>query len=209
MSEVILQSAGIVTSVREGVATGVAEHVGVNLEGQACPLPGALNEPIKRIPCERTVSLRDKDKRRFRCLTLQLAQGAELVTADRVRGRLADLGPADVQRSGREIYLGPFQLAKLLSTVIAEPLTEAREEEMRKEARYDEDALMTAISNHPNCSQAELARHLGWINKKGELLKAKVHRIAKELKKQKLIDETRAGLTLTTKGKKAVKKKSK
>ena len=98
---------------------------------------------------------------------------------------------------------------KLLSTVIAEPLTEAREEEMRKEVRHDEDALMTTINNHPNCSQADLARHLGWISKKGELLKAKVHRIVKELKKQKLVDENRTGLTLTTKGKKTVKKKSK
>jgi hypothetical protein len=45
--EVVLQRAGIVTGVRQRVATGMTEHVCVGLERQACFLSGALYEPIK------------------------------------------------------------------------------------------------------------------------------------------------------------------
>ena len=94
-----------------------------------------------------------------------------------------------------------------MPTVIAEPLSEAREEEMRKIARNEEDLVLEEIGNHPHSSQADIARHLGWLNLKGEIQKAKIHRIVKELKKQKLIEETRAGLSLTEKGNKAIKAK--
>ena len=67
--------------------------------------------------------------------------------------------------------------------------------------------MLEEIDNHPHSSQADIARHLGWLNQKGEIQKAKVHRIVKELKKQKLIEETRAGLSLTEKGNKAIKAK--
>jgi hypothetical protein len=96
---------------------------------------------------------------------------------------------------------------KLMPTVIAEPLTEAREEEMRKIARNEEDLALEEIGKHPHSSQADIARRLGWLNLKGEIQKAKVHRIVKKLKRQKLIEETRAGLSLTNKGKKAMKAK--
>src|SRR6516165_354793 len=96
---------------------------------------------------------------------------------------------------------------KLMPTVIAEPLSEAREEEMRKIARNEEDLVLEEIGNHPHSSQADIARQLGWLNPKGGIQKAKVHRIVKELKKQKLVEETRAGLTLTEKGNKAIKAK--
>jgi hypothetical protein len=97
---------------------------------------------------------------------------------------------------------------KLISTVVAEPITIEREEEMTKAARNEEDQLMKAVNDHPNCSQAELARHLGWNSRKGEPQRFKVSRIVKELKKQKLVEEGRAGITLTEKGKKAIKDKS-
>jgi AAA domain/Primase C terminal 2 (PriCT-2) len=96
---------------------------------------------------------------------------------------------------------------KLMPTVIAEPLSQAREEEMRKIARNEEDLVLEEIGNHPHSSQADIARHLGWLNQKGEIQKAKVHRIVKELKRQKLVEETRAGLSLTEKGNKAIKAK--
>jgi len=96
---------------------------------------------------------------------------------------------------------------KLMPTVIAEPLSEAREEEMRNIARNEEDRVLEEIGSHPHSSQADIARQLGWLNAKGGIQKAKVHRIVKELKKQKLIEETRAGLMLTEKGNKAIKAK--
>ena len=98
---------------------------------------------------------------------------------------------------------------KLMPTVIAEPLSAEREEEMQKAARNEEDELMKAINDHPKCSQAELARYLGWLNRKGTLLRAKVHRIVKDLKRQKLLEEGRSGIELTSKGKAAIKEKTK
>jgi hypothetical protein len=91
---------------------------------------------------------------------------------------------------------------KLMPTVVAEPLSQAREEEMHKQARNEEDLVLKCLSNHPHSAQVDIGRHLGWLSHKGEIQKAKVHRIVKELKKQKLVQETRAGLSLTEKGKK-------
>ena len=105
VSKVILQRSGIVAGVCEGVTAGVAEHVCVGLEGQAGFLPSALHEPVERIGCEWTAPLRHKDKRRFRCLASQLAEGTQLITADQVRSRLAIFGAAHMQRSGGEIDL--------------------------------------------------------------------------------------------------------
>jgi hypothetical protein len=62
---------------------------------------------------------------------------------------------------------------KLMPTVIAEPLSEAREEEMRKIARNEEDLVLEEIGNHPHSSQADIARQLGWLNFKGEIQKGK------------------------------------
>jgi hypothetical protein len=47
------------------------------------------------------------------CEAWQPAQRAKLIAADRMRRWLAILCPADMQRSGPEIYLGPFQIADL------------------------------------------------------------------------------------------------
>ena len=96
---------------------------------------------------------------------------------------------------------------KLMPTVIAEPISGEREEEMHKAARNEEDELMRAINDYPNSSGAELARHLGWISRKGEPQRFKVSRIVKDLKKHKLVSETRAGFALTESGKKAIKQK--
>src|SRR5262249_1007768 len=82
---------------------------------------------------------------------------------------------------------------KLMPTVIAEPISGEREEEMHKAARNEEDELMKAINDHAGCSGAELARHLGWISRKGEPQRFKVSRIVKDLKRHKLVNETRAG----------------
>jgi AAA domain len=98
---------------------------------------------------------------------------------------------------------------KLIPTVIAEPLSAEREEEMHKAARNEEDDLMHAVNDHPRCNQAELARLLGWISRKGEPQKSKVHRIIRELKKQKLVEETRSGIRLTNKGREAIEEDAK
>jgi hypothetical protein len=93
---------------------------------------------------------------------------------------------------------------KLMPTVIAEPLSVVRQEEMHKVARNEEDDLMRSVNEKPHCSQADLARILGWVDRHGEPLRYRVSRLVKGLKKQGLIDETRTGFVLTRKGKTAI-----
>jgi hypothetical protein len=90
---------------------------------------------------------------------------------------------------------------KLIPTVIAEPLSDIRQEEMSKKAINEEIMLLKAIKDNPRCSQADLARRLGWLDRNGEPQRYKVTRMVRELKKEGLVDETRAGhLSLTKKG---------
>jgi hypothetical protein len=113
VSEPILDSACIVPLVRKCVPTGVPQHVGVNLEGEAGALANALDQPINGIGGEWAAPLR-LEHIAARGLALEFAKRAQLVAADRVRGWLAILGTADVQRGGAsEFDLRPLQVADL------------------------------------------------------------------------------------------------
>ena len=97
---------------------------------------------------------------------------------------------------------------KLMPTVIAEPLSVEREEEMEKAARNEENNLMRAVNDHPRSNQVELARLLGWISRKGEPQRYRLSRLVAKLKKQKFLEEGRSGIELTSKGKAAIKENS-
>ena len=51
----------------------------------------------------------------------------------------------------------------MITTVIAEPLSEMAEQELTKAARSDEDRLLQAIAAEPTASIAALAQTLGWL----------------------------------------------
>jgi Mn-dependent DtxR family transcriptional regulator len=90
--------------------------------------------------------------------------------------------------------------------VIAEPLSDIRQEEVSRTVRYEENELLKVIKDNPQCDQVDLARRLGWLDKKGEPQRYKVSKMVKELKKAKLADVTRAGyLSLTKTGEKCTK----
>jgi hypothetical protein len=90
---------------------------------------------------------------------------------------------------------------RLMPTVIAEPLSDFRQEEMGRVMRNEENQLLQAIKDHRQYSQVDLAKLLGWFDRNGDPQRYKMTRLVKELKKAKLVDETRAGyLTLTKKG---------
>jgi hypothetical protein len=95
---------------------------------------------------------------------------------------------------------------KQLRTVIATHLSDARQEEMIKADRNEEDLVLRMIGRNPGTSSAEVARSLGWIdrNKNGEPKRWKVFRIVARLKDQKLVDDERGRLKLTKKGTKAM-----
>jgi AAA domain len=98
---------------------------------------------------------------------------------------------------------------RLISTVVASCLSDNEQQEMAKVARTDENLMLEAIETDGDASIAALAKRLGWLTKKGEPHKSKVHRVLGRLKKAKLVTEERGDLALTEKGQKALKKSKK
>ncbi len=93
---------------------------------------------------------------------------------------------------------------RLLPTVVASHLSEIAQQEMATVARSREDALLRTLRDHPNASQAELARLLDWRTRDGQPYKMLVNRILLGLLKAKLITKERRGHALTAKGLKAL-----
>jgi hypothetical protein len=91
---------------------------------------------------------------------------------------------------------------RLIPTVVASHLSDVARQEMTKNARFDEDLLLQAVSKAPAAAVTDLARELNWYTGKGEPYKSKVHRIIKRLKAQKLLKEERGRFELTERGQK-------
>ena len=60
MAEVVLEASGIHPLIRQGVATGMAEHVNVDGEGKSCGLACSLDQPGNALPLERITALVDE-----------------------------------------------------------------------------------------------------------------------------------------------------
>src|SRR5262249_2101415 len=100
----------------------------VNLERKASALADALDQAIEGMGGEGRAAFGFENIAPAG-VALQLTQGAQLVTADRVRGRLAVLGAANVQCSGAiKFDLGPFQIANLDG---AQPVSVGHEDQSR------------------------------------------------------------------------------
>jgi AAA domain len=95
---------------------------------------------------------------------------------------------------------------RVITTVIAEPLSDAAEQDLAKAARGDEDRLLQAVAAAPKTSMAALALALGWLTSKNEPHKSKVHRVLGRLKKEKLVTVERGEYMLTEKASKLLKK---
>jgi hypothetical protein len=78
---------GVVTLVGEGVAAGVAQHVGGRLDLQIGAGRRPLDHPGKAGCRKWRPALADEDEGRRRTLALQSAEGPQLVALDRVRVR--------------------------------------------------------------------------------------------------------------------------
>ena len=57
MAEPILQGPRVLPRIRQGIATGVPEHVAVNREGEAGALTDAFYKPIDRVRGEWSAAL--------------------------------------------------------------------------------------------------------------------------------------------------------
>jgi hypothetical protein len=113
MAEPRLKGPRIVSGVRLCEAAGVAQHVRVDREWHSSALPKTLNERVEALGRHRATTLRSEYMRARRLFALKPAQGAELVTLDRMHARRAPLAAADVQSTGRELNLVPLKIAQL------------------------------------------------------------------------------------------------
>jgi hypothetical protein len=92
----------------------VGADVGVDRKGESGAGTDTLDQPVDGVGCERTAALGGEYERAAGELPAQLAQGADLVAAVRVRARLAVLGAADVQRGiAAQLDLAPFEIGDL------------------------------------------------------------------------------------------------
>ena len=97
MAEVGLDAPGILASVRQRVARGVAQHVGMRLERQSGLFAGALDHPIEAVAIERGATLIDEDEGGLRVLLfLQSPKGSKLCGTDLMRGCRAAFLARDV-----------------------------------------------------------------------------------------------------------------
>jgi hypothetical protein len=87
MAEPVLDGPGVAASIGQGVAAAVTQHVGVDARWPGA-LADALDEPVDGIGRERSAALGGEDERRVWALPPQIAQRADLVAAERMRGRL-------------------------------------------------------------------------------------------------------------------------
>jgi AAA domain/Bifunctional DNA primase/polymerase, N-terminal len=96
---------------------------------------------------------------------------------------------------------------RLISTIVAEHLSDIAQEEMTKASRCDEDLALQALASNPRASLADLAASLGWYAKSGKPNRSKAQRTLARLQRDKLIKKERGRYEFTEKGQKALKQK--
>jgi len=110
-----------------------------------------------------------------------------------------DFDPIAFEFMGAQIIEGDYKV----QTVIAWPITDEREQQIRKARNQDEDRLLYAMQHYPTHHFAEWANDCGW---NGEKAKSKVFRVMERLKADALVAKTRRGYGLTKKGEEEAKK---
>ena len=114
VAKVGLQSACVVSLVRQCEAAGVAQHVRVRLELEAGRRASSLHKPRKACRGERRAALRREHEWRLGLLlALQPAKGAHFIAHDWMRARRSALGPTDRQRGPFEVDLVPTKVDQL------------------------------------------------------------------------------------------------
>lgn len=109
----------------------------------------------------------------------------------------------------RAIYIE--QHGQKVPTVVAVPISEERERQMRTRRKEEEDRMLWALLRTPGGTFSEWAHDCGFLVQQGanagSPLKVKVARVLERLKESKLVERTkRDGWVLTAKGKEEAKK---
>lgn len=89
------------------------------------------------------------------------------------------------------------------ATIVAVPIGEGKEREIRNKRRYDENRVLWALLHYPDDTFSQWAIHCHFIDSKNQPLKSKVFRVLERLKAMKLVEHSqRRGWCLTPQGKK-------
>lgn len=95
---------------------------------------------------------------------------------------------------------------RLIPSVICEYVSDTTAEEMQAAGRRDEDMVLGILAEKPSASYSDIAKAMGWTLLSGKPHKTKAVRCVQELKKAKLVKQTRRGTwELTAEGRKANK----
>lgn len=94
------------------------------------------------------------------------------------------------------------QFGRKVPTVVAKAITEDREADIRKHKREEENRVLYEMNRSDEWTFSEMARVCMFIDRNGNPIKSKVHRVLNRLKEVKLVDhDRRKGWHLTAKGK--------
>jgi hypothetical protein len=113
-----------------------------------------------------------------------------------------DFDPIPFEFMGVSLQEGDYKV----QTVVAWPITDEREQQIRKARNQDEDRLLYAMLHYPNHHYAEWSGDCGWNSEAGAPSKSKVFRVMNRLKEDGLVAKTRRGYGLTPKGQKEAEK---
>jgi hypothetical protein len=92
-------------------------------------------------------------------------------------------------------------------TVFAQPIDDKEQAAIERQGQTNQDALLRTMLEKPGAPVAELAATLSWTTFDGKPHKSKVHRLLKDLTKEKLVKKCRGGhYTLTERGKEEAEK---
>lgn len=87
-------------------------------------------------------------------------------------------------------------------TIVAVPIGENKEREIRNKRRHDENRVLWALLHYPDDTFSQWAIHCHFIDSKNQPLKSKVFRVLERLKSMKLVEHSqRNGWCLTQMGK--------
>lgn len=88
-----------------------------------------------------------------------------------------------------------------LVSVVAEAQSPEGAANVAKQAISDENAVLFWLQKQPGCSLASIAEEAGWVNERGQPMKAKVQRCLERLKADKLVKVHRRKWVITDAGK--------
>jgi AAA domain len=119
--------------------------------------------------------------------------------AGKIRG--ADFAPVHFYLHSVKLEGVTDAKGRSLFSIVAEHQSDESAENANKQAISNENAVLKHLNDQPGISIGDIAQKAGWVNSKGEPMKARVQRALVGLKKEKLVRLYRKKWVITDAGK--------